>query len=332
MPKLSINLVTWNGDRFIEDCLYSLLNQTYKDFSIIIIDNGSTDRTLEIVNERFPHLSVIRHKENIGFCRAHNQAIHWSKSDYVLCLNQDIILEPDFLEKMVQFMDKTPLCASLTGKVLRKQENEKTKYIDTLGLKIQKNFSVVEIGAGEQDANQYDSIKEVFGISGAVPMYRRKALEEIIYKQEYFDEDFFSYKEDIDLAFRFRCANWQSFYNPLAVAYHDRSVGAEKEKLSNFQIIKNRRKKSKFANRLSYRNHLFFIYKNIPSFKLKIFWPVFWYEFLKFFYILIFEFKTIGAWTTFFRLKPVLKAKRQVIQKNKRVSDDELLKWINLED
>ena len=81
---------------------------------------------------------IVKHKENIGFSKAYNQLIHWSKSEYVLCLNQDIILEPDFLEKMIGFMEKSPDCGSATGKLLRLQDDQKTKYIDSVGLKISK--------------------------------------------------------------------------------------------------------------------------------------------------------------------------------------------------
>lgn len=327
MSKFSINLITWNGERYIEDCLYSVLKQTFQDFSLIIIDNGSTDRTVEIMKERFPHLNILQHKENVGFAKAHNQAIHWSKSEYVLCLNQDVVLEPDFLQKTNEFLERSSLAAAITPKVLRTQEKEKTKYIDTLGLKLLKNFSVVEIGAGEQDDGQFDIPQEVFGISGAVPIYSRKALEEIRYKNEYFDEDFFSYKEDVDISARFRYAGWQCWYNPAAVAYHDRSVGAEREKMSKWKVLKARRRKSKFANFYSYRNHLYFLYKNIPNYKIKNFWPILFYEFVKFFYVLIFETKNLKAWSNFFKIKKTLKNKRELIKKERKISDEEFLKW-----
>jgi GT2 family glycosyltransferase len=327
MNKFSINLVTWNGERYIEDCLYSILNQTFKDFSLIIIDNGSTDRTLELINERFPHLSVIKHRENLGFTKAHNQAIHWSKSEYVLCLNQDVVLEPDFLLKMDQFLQRNSLAGAVTPKVLRTQEREKTKYIDTLGLKLLKNFSAVEIGAGEQDNGQFDVSKEVFGVSGAVPIYSRKALEEIRYKNEYFDEDFFSYKEDLDLSARLRYAGWQCWYNPSSIAYHDRSVGAQRERMSKWSVFKSRRKKSKFANFYSYRNHLYFLYKNIPNYKIKNFWPILTYETVKFFYVLVFETRNIRAWRAFFKMKKVMRQKRDLMLKGRKISDEEFYKW-----
>ncbi|MBI5076799.1 glycosyltransferase family 2 protein, partial [Candidatus Falkowbacteria bacterium] len=241
MPRVSINLVTWNGERYIENCLRSVLNQTFRDFSIIIIDNGSTDQTLELISERFPHLNVIKHKENLGFAKAHNQAIHWTGSDYILCLNQDVVLDQNFLQAMVLLMDSRPLCGAVTGKILRLQDDQETKYIDSAGLKISKGYRVMDSGSAEIDEGQYDIIEEVFGVSGAVPLYRRKALEEISFQKEFFDESFFSYKEDVDLSARLRIAGWQIWRAPGAVAYHDRTVTVPLSKETKMLIIKNRR-------------------------------------------------------------------------------------------
>ena len=156
-------------------------------------------------------------------------------------------------------------------------------------------------------------------------------MEEIRYKNEYFDEDFFSYKEDVDLSARFRYAGWQCWYNPASVAYHDRSVGAEREKMSKWKVLKARRRKSKFANFYSYRNHLYFLYKNIPNYKFKNFWPILFYEFIKFFYVLIFEIRNMKAWSDFSKVKKTLKNKRDLIRKERKIRDEEFLKWVKHE-
>ncbi|NQT49667.1 glycosyltransferase family 2 protein [Candidatus Kuenenbacteria bacterium] len=324
MPKVSINLVTWNGERYIENCLRSVLAQTFTDYSIIILDNGSHDKTLELINERFPHLKVIKHKENLGFAKVHNQAIHWTRSDYVVCLNQDVVLAKDFLEKMVEFMDKNPMAGSATGKILRLQDGQQTNYIDSLGLKSFKNFRVVDLGSGEVDEGQHNLAEEIFGVSGAIPFYRRKALEEIIYQKEFFDESFFSYKEDVDLAFRLQIGGWRAWKVPAAIAYHDRTVTTTVDKLTKIQVAKNRRKKSKFANFYSYRNHLYFLIKCLPKFS----WRVFFYELTKFFYILVFEFGTLRALGDVLRNRKQLKLKRQVIWRNAKAKGDVLEKWL----
>jgi GT2 family glycosyltransferase len=328
MSKVSISLVTWNGEKYIENCLNSVFNQTFKDFSVVLIDNGSHDQTLELLAERFPQLKVVRHKENIGFSKAYNQTIHWSKSEYVLCLNQDVVLEPTFLAEAVKFLDEHPLTGSIAGKIYRLQDNQKTKYIDSVGLRILKNYRVLDIGTGELDDGQYDIAKEVFGVSGAVPVYRRKALDEIAFEKEYFDEDFFSYKEDVDLSHRLILSGWECWRVPTVVAYHDRTVTIPTNKLTKLEIARNRKHKSRFANFHSYRNHLFFIYKNLPKFSLRFLWPIFWYELLKFFYVFFRETKNMKAWSNFFQLYHQLKLKRTFIQKNRKLKDEELATWL----
>jgi len=329
MSKVSINLVTWNGERFIEDCLDSVFKQTFIDYSIIIIDNGSSDKTVEIISNKYPHLKIVRHNQNFGYAKAHNQAIHWTKSDYVLCLNQDVILESSFLSEMVMFMDQNNLCGSATGKLYRLQEGQKTKYFDSLGLRLHKNYKVTEIRAGEMDDGKSDISEQIFGISGALSFYRRKALEDVVYKQEYFDENFFSYKEDVDMAHRLLLAGWKSFYVPRATACHARTASAPTEELTNREIIKNRKRKSQFVSSFSYRNHLYFIYKNLPQFKVKYLWPIFIYELLKFIYVLFCETKNLKAWSELFKNRKVMKQKREVTMKNVKIKFEDYYKWLN---
>lgn len=324
MPKVAINLVTWNGAKFVEQCLKSAANQSYKDFSVLIIDNGSTDETAEIICERFPQWKIIRHRENLGFAKAHNQAIHWTDSEYVLCLNQDVVLAPDFLAEAVKFLDAHQLCAAISGKIYRLQDDQMTKYVDSLGLKIYKNFRVIDRECGVVDEGQFDNPEEVFGASGAVPVYRRKALEEVRFQQEFFDESFFSYKEDVDLAFRLRLAGWQCWFVPSAAAYHERTVSAPLSEMTRYQVAQNRRRKSAFANFHSYRNHLYFLIKCLPKFSLR----VFLYEALKFIFVLFFEPKNLRAWRDVFANWKILRQKRTLIWKNAKVGALEIIKWL----
>ena len=288
MNTVSINLVTWNGAKYIINCLDSVFNQTYTDFSLMIIDNGSTDETLSYITDKYPQLKIVKHKENLGFAKAHNQAIHWSRSKYVLLLNQDMILEPDYLKNLVSFMEKMPEVGAVTGKLRKLHEGEKTNYIDSVGINIYKKHKVEELGAGEQDEGQYDAITEVFGVSGALPLIRRQALESVMENNQFFDEDFFNYKEDVDLSYRLRYLGWKIYKVPTALAYHERSLAASDS--STFHKIKiNRKKRSSFSNYLSYRNHLYFLIKNLPERTLNYLFPVIAYEISKFIYILFFE-------------------------------------------
>lgn len=326
--KVSINLVTWNGAKYVADCLASVFAQTMTDFSFLIIDNNSTDDTVDIILEKYPHLKVVRNRENLGFSKAHNQAIHWSKSDYVVVLNQDVVLEPDFLMHLVSFLDKNQAVGSVTGKILRLQEGNKTNYIDSLGLLIKKNHCFSEIGAGEMDDGQYNAIEEVFGVSGAIGVYRRSALESVKVDNQFFDEDFSPvYKEDVDLAYRLRYQGWKAYKVPLAVAYHNRTAG-ESTKDQKRSIIKSRRRKSKFINYLSYRNHWFLLIKNLPAFNWQYFFPVFRYELLKFFYVLFLEPRNLRAIGQVIKNRQRLLEKREKIMHTKKIEIKEIDLWL----
>lgn len=323
MSKLSVNLVTWNGAKYILDCLESLFNQTFEDFSLLIIDNGSTDETLELINEKYPHLKIVTHKENLGFAKAHNQAIHWTKSEYILVLNQDIVLGKRFLERLVNFLDNHPEAGAVTGKLLRWQDKQKTNYIDTVGLEIFKNHRVVDMGSGEMDAGQFDEEKEIWGVSGAAPMYRRRALEQVAEAEQFFDEDFFSYKEDVDLAYRLRWRGWKSFRAPKARAYHDRSVSGPARSRTNKQTAQDRKQKSGFANFHSYRNHLYLLTKNAPKLTMRIFF----YELKKFLYILFAEQSSLKGFKEFRKNRKIFLDKRKKIMDTRKVSVKEMEKW-----
>jgi len=342
MSKVSIHLITWNGEKYIEECLNSILKQSFKDYLLLIIDNGSVDKTVKIIEEQFlpifgDKLRFVKNKENLGFARAHNQALLWTDTEYVLVLNQDVILEPNFLQEFVIFADEHKDAGSFNAKVLRLEfeqigdlkKSQKSDIIDSLGLKIFKSQRVIDIGAGEQDKNQYEAAEEIFGVSGSCSLYRRKALADVRYKDEFFDNDFFSYKEDVDLAYRLRWRGWKSFYVPQAVVYHKRSASS-KEKNSVRQAINLRKNKNKFINYHSYKNHLFVLVKNLSLRNyFRYLLPIKFYEFKKFFYILFFEQSTLAGLGEFFaKLKNIL-AKRKFIMANRLVKDEEIGKWFN---
>jgi len=342
MPKLSVHLVTWNGQKYIEECLNSIYNQTYKDFLLLIIDNGSVDETIKIIDNQFvplfgQRIRFLKNKENFGFAKAHNQAVLWTDSDYIMVLNQDVILEPDFFSQAIEFMEEHKESGSLSGKVLKWQfisnedlkKSKKSVIIDSLGLKLFKNHKVIEIAAGQKDKQKYSEVKEIFGPSAACPIYRRKALEDIRYNDEYFDNDFFSYKEDIDLAYRLQWRAWKSYYLPQAVAYHDRTA-QNKKNTKGLKFLKFRKHKTKFVNYHSYKNHLFVLIKNLSpkNFK-RYFLHIGFYELKKLLFILFFEQSTLPALKEFKRKYKNIREKHRFIMKNRLLKDEDMRKWFN---
>ncbi|TSC95426.1 MAG: Glycosyl transferase, family 2 [Parcubacteria group bacterium Athens1014_10] len=337
MKKVSVNLVTWNNLKFLPQCLDSILNQTFNDFSVLIIDNASHDGTIKFLEKHYPQVALLKNARNLGFSKSHNQGVKFAIKkgfEYVLIINPDIILTPDCLRNLVQTMENNEEAASAGPKLLKIQtgnselgEKIKTGIIDSCGLKILKSRRIVDRGAGEIDKGQYGKEEEVFGISGALVLYRSKALEDVKIDSEYFDEDFFAYKEDVDLAWRFRIRNWKNLYQPKAIAYHYRTA-AIKERVKLGEIIKNRKEKSESVNYYSYKNHLLLLVKN--EFFLNFFsaFPiVLLYELRKFIYILLFEQKTLKSFWQFLKEFPRILKKRKVIMKNRKIGAKEMSRW-----
>lgn len=322
MAKVSINIVTYNGQKWLGKCLDSVLKQTWPDFEIVIIDNASNDGTKEFLREYFKDKNfsvslgfktqaregqvkhtIIFNDKNLGFASGHNQAINASTSEYVLCLNQDIILEPDYLERLVEFMDKNREAGAVSGKLLvwDDKHDKRTDIIDSLGLEIKKSWQVVERGAGlsafapSTSSGASADEEKIFGVSATAALYRRKALEEIKFNEEYFDELFFCFKEDIDLAFRLRKKGWQNWLVPRAKAYHVRTAFYRGQG-SELDIAKARKEKSPQVNYWSYRNHWYLLIKHLdwPEFKKNFAWIV-PYEFKKLVYVLLFEWGSLRA-------------------------------------
>jgi GT2 family glycosyltransferase len=355
MAKIDINLVIWNGKKYLPFCIESIFRQSFKDWQLNILDNGSTDDSVKYLKEHYPNLKVVILKENTGFAQGHNKLLSWTNSDYVLCLNQDVILDKDFLKNSLTLLDTKKNISSLSPKIYHWNfekldigdivEPERarelldigqTDIIDTCGFKLFKNHQVVDWGQGEKDQEKLNKQKEIFGTSGACPIYKRKALEKIKIENlpsqlsktergEYFDEDFFSYKEDVDLAYRLQLAGYKSYFLPTAIAYHDRSI-----KKGN-SIIQNRKVKSTWINQYSYKNHLFCIIKNEFSKNLlKYFWPIFWYEFKKLIYILFFEKQTFKFFLLNKKQIKKMKIKRKYIFKNiVKIKAEDLEKYYN---
>lgn len=312
MP-ITIALVTFNGAKYLPFCLDALLAQTRQDFSVIVIDNGSIDGSADLVERDYlprfgERMRLVRNRENLGFARAQNQAILWSDSPYVLCLNQDIVLDREFLANTVAALEHSPKAGACSPLLLRWKFDEHgfdaasmTDDIDTTGIEVLRSLRAVDRGAGERWTGQYPA-GEIFGASGAAPLYRRAALESVRYLDEFFDADFHSYKEDVDLAYRLRRASWTAVFAPAAVGYHDRTAAARRK----------RAERSAFERRLSYRNHLLTIMKNGTARTLfKNLPQIAWYEAKKFVYILCREPGTLLAWGSLIRLAPRMLRKRR---------------------
>ncbi|MBI4437622.1 glycosyltransferase family 2 protein [Candidatus Uhrbacteria bacterium] len=342
---VSINIVAWNSMSFIPDLMKSIMAQTYRDFNVLVIDNGSTDGVGAFLREHYPDAMTIRNARNLGFSAAHNQGIryaleHWDASEanarFILVTNPDILLTPTFLEELMAAARAHPEAGSFGGKLLRAfgenlsdevmKETIHSDRIDSTGLRPHRNLTVTDRGAGELDQGHYDALEPVFGVSGALALYRGGALQEARQDDEIFDQDFFAYKEDVDLAWRLQQLGWDAIYVPQAKAYHYRGMYGP-EKTGMFQKLKNWRSKPAIRNYLSTRNHWLMLIKNIQPIHALLALP--WalpHEVARFLYVAVFD-QGIKASFSVLRLLPSLFKKRSLMRAKRRRPARELRRW-----
>lgn len=330
-PQISVIIINYNTRHFLTSCIKSVLSQTYPNIETIFIDNDSGDGSCEYIRKEHPQVTAVCNSENLGYTGAGNQGIKLAKGEYVMILNPDIIFEPDYIEKCITQLEKDKKIASIGGKILKYdfEKQQKTKIIDTVGISCFRNRRFIDEGQGVEDNGQFNEPKEVFGVSGACPIYRKEALEEIKYRDEYFDEDFFMYKEDIDLAWRLRLFGWSCFYLPSALAYHGRGTGVLK-RFTHMEVYKNRSKLNKLQKYYSYKNQRLTQIKN-EQFRgfLKDFFPILWKEILVTGYIIFREPFLIKSWLHMVRQLPSALKKRRHIMKNRKTGWKEMSKWLS---
>ena len=304
MPTVSVQIVTYNSTVDIIDCLKCVLVQNFKPEQIIIVDNASADDTVEeirsFIRQQQASIELVENSVNTGFAPAHNQALSLSSSDYALVLNPDVRLQPDYIERIILYMEEHPQVGSATGLLLRQSA---TEIVDSTGLVMNSIWRAFDRGAGEP-VEEWKQSGAVFGPSGAAAMYRRTMIENISVQGQFFDENFFAYKEDVDVAWRAQLLGWKSYYCAEAIGYHKRGW---KKGGRNSQPL--------FIRRKSYINRYKMIYKNVAgTLWLKNLPKFLAYEIAANGYFLVREPKVLGAWREFIKELPLLKEKRNEIK------------------
>ena len=222
------------------DCLRSLLQQQRVPDEIIVVDNASSDGSLERLQEEHPALIVHRNERNLGFARAANQAAAAADGKWLLLANLDVQFEPDYLSRLIAAGERDSRIGSITGKLLRPKTNTDV-IVDSTGHILYRNGWAANRGEGLPDRGQWERSEEVFGVTAAAPLYRTAMLAEISDgPAQPFDERFFAYIEDVDLDWRMRWLGWKAWYEP-AIAWHRRSAtGARRSSPIVRHILKNR--------------------------------------------------------------------------------------------
>jgi GT2 family glycosyltransferase len=240
-PRVSVTIVTWNSGRDIVRCLDALAAQTMAPVETVVVDNASTDDSAALVENHPLEARLLRSETNTGFTAGHNSAMAETGGDWVLCLNPDVVLAPDFIEQCLTAVAGRERVGAVAGKLLRLPPELpgsppaawpdtiwRDGVIDTTGILVTPQCRHLDRGAGEPDQGQFDTPEYVFGVSGAAAFYRRRMLEETAVDGQFFDEDFWSFREDADLSWRGQLMGWDTLFWPAARAFHRRSVTPER--------------------------------------------------------------------------------------------------------
>ena len=260
--RVALVITNWNGRHYLEACLRSIFTQDFQDFGVYVIDNASTDDSVVWIRSHFPQVHLIQNETNLGLCAANNRGILATRAEFVVILNNDTEFEPDWLGNLVRAMELNPQVGLCASKMLL---TDRRDMIESAGIVIDKAGIAWGLDSGAPDQPGVTPVP-VFGACGGAALYRRDMLLEI----GLFDEDFFVYLEDADVAWRAQWAGWQCLYVPNAVAYHAHSATIKEG--------------SPFKTRLLGRNKVWLICKNYP-------WPhLIWYSPL----ILLYELMALG--------------------------------------
>lgn len=313
-PLVSIIVLTYNSRKHLPALFSSLAGQTYPSLEFIVVDNASSDATVEWINQQ----SVITVNEfitnttNEWYSKGNNQGVRVAHGEYIIFCNDDIVLTPTCVMQLMETALQKPHIGMIGGKLLKLTPEEveagelrivQPRTIDSAGIALHRSRRASNRGENEIDTGQYEIAQEIFGITGALMMVSRKALEATKYQHEFFDEDFIAYKEDVDLSWRMHRAGFSVYYQPLAVAYHARTVQQTS--------LANRKNTRQIVRAYSYRNHWWAMYKN--SSLAEIVKHCIWiipYELSKLLYILIKEPKTLAQLPNIIRGLSRMKRKR----------------------
>ena len=250
LPRVSVVIVTWNALPLLQQCLPSVVATDYPNLEILLADNASEDDSVAWVEQTFPDVRIVRHPENWAFCRGNNEAVKHATGAYVVLLNNDVEVQPDWLRPLVEAMETQPDVGAVQPKLLQYDERDRFEYagasggfLDRFGYPFLRGRIFFDM---EKDHGQYDDACDVFWATGAAMMLRRSALDEV----GLLDERFFMHMEEIDLCWRLWRLGWRVRVVPQSVAYH----------IGGGSLPQGNARKAYY----NFRNGLLLLYKNLP--------------------------------------------------------------------
>lgn len=309
-PLISIVIVTWNSGKYLPRCLDCLQHQTLQDFEIVLIDNGSSDNSIDGLEERYPELGFLieRQAKNLGFAAGNNRGAKLARGKWLVLLNADAFPEPDWLAGLIAAFQAHPEFSSFSSRQLQASD---PSILDGTGDAYHVSGMAWRLGLGyPADRNGLEKA-EIFSPCAAAAMYLREAFLDV----GGFDEDFFSYFEDVDLGFRLQLRGYRCLYVPGAVVHHVGSASLGQ--------------RSDFAFYHSHRNLVWTYVKNMPS---GMFW-VYLLEHLIANIIYVLYYALRGRGKVLLKAKydalkglSAARKKRDTIQKRNRAASSDLLK------
>jgi GT2 family glycosyltransferase len=250
LPSVAIVILNWNGKNFLEQFLPSVLSSAYKNYSLIVADNASTDGSVQFLQSTYPQIKILTSEMNNGFAKGYNAALAQVSADYYILLNSDVEVQPGWIEPVIELMESDKLIAACQPKILSYADKNKFEYagasggwLDSYGYPFSRGRV---FDTCETDNGQYDDVQQIFWASGAAFFVRA----EIFKNAGGFDEYFFAHQEEIDFCWRLQLAGYKIFVQPKSVVYHVGGGTLSKE---------NSRK-----TYLNFRNNLIMITKNLP--------------------------------------------------------------------
>jgi GT2 family glycosyltransferase len=277
--RVSLNIVSWNSMVYLP-ALFDSLDEQISPFRTIVVDNASNDGAHTWLASERPTVTILRNMRNQGFARAHNQGItlalsRWKDADlstcYIIICNPDIELDPGCVANLQEFMDAHPDIDACMPKLRRAYlrmtdtehiKTERSELLDATGMILTKSRRAYDRGAGEPDKNQYDEEREIFGVCGAFSCLRASSLVRARVGEQFYDEDFFAYQEDLDIAWRLKRLGMKSVYVPKALAWHHRAAPSTSSN-NWLKAFGGRFKKPAHINYFSTRNHIWLLAKHL---------------------------------------------------------------------
>jgi GT2 family glycosyltransferase len=319
---VSVTIVTYNSGRFIKRCLESVLDQKYPFKEIIVIDNNSGDGTIDILEPFEDRCRIVYNEENIGFSAAQNQAIALSDSEWILTLNPDVLLLQGFIEALMAAGSADPKVGTICGKLMTMTaafDFPEDPLVDSTGIYFTPNLRHLDRGSLQLDNGDFRNYEYVFGATAAAALYRREMIEDISVMGEFFDNDFFVYREDADVAWRAQLMGWRCLYVPYAKGYHVRKA-----------LPGNRRALPPEINMHSVKNRFLLRIKNMtPDLYRRNFFSITMRDLVVVGCCIVWEHSSLAAFPRLFRSWRNTLEKRRAIMARRRVDDEYIAGWFS---